>query len=348
MMAITYQLDIASSAVSANISDAVVDIGTHSLASDVNTAIFAEDSGSGADVWFSSDSGGTVPIAADLYYWSDGDSEFAAKVAAGSLSASTGGTIYLHVGGKPGGYDTDPYLAASLGRLPLASDFNDRTTNNLDGTGNGGIVAGSASTGPSGTIPATNFNHLDSEYISFGSNPLNAVSAYTVRGWFKLTSDTGGTLVIIGARDSSTDGVSIQLGANLIKGRHNSADADGTTTTNIALGWAHFAFTWDGSTTRIYVNGSEEDTAAVSTALSMTTNLAIGRAAYVASAYFRGDMANIGIDSSAASAAEINLDYLLEGSTASSYVTATEVTGNYTITGGILGGIIGRPLRGRM
>ena len=149
------QLDLSAAAFDAGAVGAAITISTVSVGAAANSAIMSTDSGSGADVWFSSDAAGTLPLAAKLVHWSDGDSEFKFKVYFGSVSAVSGATVYLHVGSKPGAISTDPFDANTITSQSGHADFDDLTSNGNDGTP-ANVTYGS--TGPDGVLPTAIFN----------------------------------------------------------------------------------------------------------------------------------------------------------------------------------------------
>jgi hypothetical protein len=72
--------------------------------------------------------------------------------------------------------------------------------------------------------------------------------------------------------------------------------------------WSHLAMTWDGATVRLYVNGSQVSTAAVTgTAFASTGPLRIG-GNNVWSEWFEGVIDDVRVYSRALSAAEIVAD----------------------------------------
>ena len=339
---LSHQCDLSASAVSALISDGVVDFGTHSISSALNSAIFSTDTGSGADVWFSSDEAGAYPIAADIYHWDDGGSIFKAKVAAGALSAVSGGTIYLHVGSKPTGYDTDPYASTALAFIAMTDDFQDDTTN-----GNnypnviGGVTAGTV-TGPDGSAPATDFDGTD-DYV-FASQFVGGSTDLWVGLWF-LDDATTASKELLWETGGSVNGACIGLENGVVYGvQATSSTAYAVSSSYTAGQWNRVDFVVDAGTpeVRLYLNGVLVDTEACVAPSYGAGTAAIG-AVYGSStdgvfywdstasssageSPFDGRIALNYVDAVEPSAAEINLDYLLEGPTASAYWTVTDIT----------------------
>ena len=110
-------------------------IGTHSLSAANNAAVISSaTASSGSQIWFSTDQAGSSPIESDLLQFSSGSSVFLCNALIPAISSLSGATIYLHVGDKPGSITGNPYPADFTAVYPLISDFDDATTNNLDGT----------------------------------------------------------------------------------------------------------------------------------------------------------------------------------------------------------------------
>jgi len=64
--------------------------------------------------------------------------------------------------------------------------------------------------------------------------------------------------------------------------------------------------TYDGTTQKLYINGSLDSSQAVSISLSIGTNSTIGKASYTNSNYQNGNLANVAIWNRALSSDEIN------------------------------------------
>jgi len=319
----TYQLDLSASAVDALISNSVVRVSSTSLPTADNDSLFSSDTGSGANVWFSSDADGSLPIAAKLLHWDDSGEVFAFDVAAGTLSAVTGGTIYMHVGSKPSGYDTDPYPASTLAVTPLIDDANDDSSNGNNATATGSPTFG-GSTGPDGSLPATDLDG-STQYFAYGSNLLNGASEYTIQAHIR-SSTTGGTARIVDERDAAGDGVVMNYhGNDTFRAIHNNKTAEaspGVTSDQ----WYHVASRWNGTSVQAMLDGVQAGSGTDSTAIATTTVMHIGRSSFAALQYFDGEITNVSVHNVYRSDAEINLDYLLQGPNAATYWTVTDLT----------------------
>ncbi|NBQ50589.1 MAG: hypothetical protein EBY40_07670, partial [Marivivens sp.] len=202
MPQLTYKLELSASAIDSALTDYAAEVGTAALSAAQNTAVFAADTGSGADVWFSSDQAGTLPINAKLKHWSDANSTFAFDVKIASISAVSGAAIYLHVGSKPGGYGTDAY-DADTALVMSDDDFTDLTTNGNDGTGAGGITPGGV-TGPSGFGPATELDGVD-DHINFGDVLDTGTGDFSIECWVYHDNDEdSGNAIIVSKRATSS------------------------------------------------------------------------------------------------------------------------------------------------
>ena len=316
-----YKLELSASAADSALTDYATRVGTASITTAQNTAIMSTDTGNGADVWFSSDEAGTLPIDAKLVYWDDATSKFAFDVEITSVSAVSGATIYLQVGSKPGGYGTDPYKATVDAVAPLASDFDDLTSNGNDGSGFGGITAGGV-TGPDGHTPATDFDGAG-DYLAFASlAPTYDTSTWSMSLWVDPDAyNTAYALRIVGDNSKSIRPNHTTGGVFFSDGKHGVSINDGGGDRS-GDGWYHVAVTYDGPDFKLYVNGAEEESDSAAHIATTYSNLTLSNV----SDDFDGGMAGFRADSEARTAAEINADYLLQGSTASSYWTVTDVT----------------------
>jgi hypothetical protein len=81
---------------------------------------------------------------------------------------------------------------------------------------------------------------------------------------------------------------------------------DLTTTDTFASEWIFVTATYDGTTQKLYINGSQDQSAAVTKTVSTTTNARIGSRAYSLADYFDGNLANVAIWNRALSSDEIN------------------------------------------
>jgi len=158
------------------------------------------------------------------------------------------------------------------------------------------------------------------QYLSNDSSPLgNRPAAYTMACWVNGAAQTAKLLFCLGS--SSTNNPVICIGSGGVDGTTNGAQArfiarsnntSGTGEINLGGGtafdstWHHIAITWDDSTGRLYVDGTE-----VSNGGSMGTPQDLNRIAIGAIlrasplGYFNGSMAECGIWNATATDDEI-------------------------------------------
>lgn len=326
MPTLTKKIDIAASAFDAGLSNYPARISTQSVGSTVNAAIFTADSGSGADVWFSSDAAGSTAIDARLIYWSDGDSEFAFDVEVALASASTGATFYLQVGDKPGGYGTNAYDSDFLGLWPLMSDFDDYTTNGEDGTGQGGISAGGG-TGPDGVLPATVFDGANDRIDNMS---VTSLGDFSVESWV-LTTTVGDNFdrIVDAAFDTGfwlgVDSDGGDIGGGIREGSSPFGHFD--TASNST--WYHLAMTRSGTTKTVYINGSDITSGGVTVSDTAITNaMAFGARFNLGTAdNWQGRLSDIALSGTARSNAWLKANYLLQGASPETYVTVSDAVG---------------------
>lgn len=334
----TFKIDIAASAVDAGLTDEVVRVSTLSVGSTINSAIFAADSGSGADVWASSDEAGTSQIGLKLVYWDDTASEFAVDIAAASLSSVTGGTVYLQVGSNPG--SSDPYPSTISIVAPVAGDFDDKSSNAYTPTANGGVTAG-GTTGPDTVLPATDFDGTD-DFVSWNGpqNDVGGLSESSLMGWvYKAAS---GDRCGFGFNRAGNDRYEILWDTNEIiyfevAGPFPSVLLAGS-------GWHHVCLRYDGTEAvadriQAVIDGVDTSLSQAGTPETTVRSAAslgdfnVGRAS--SSRFTDGRHANVTLYTERISVASAKLNYLLTGPDAATYITATEIatadTFNYNL-----------------
>ena len=342
------QHDLSAAAFDQGAVGAAITISTVSVGAAANSAIMSTDSNAGADVWFSSDAAGTLPLAAKLVYWSDGDSEFKFKVYFGSVSAVSGATVYLHVGSKPVGISTDPFDANTIGRWEQSTNFEDSTSNGNDGTPVGSPSAGGV-TGPDGVLPATDFNG-SSQYINIGDiTDTDGATSLTIEGWFNFDIALPINSSLVRKWAAGQQAFALDSGSaddkelRLLIGDNSDILNVKTTDDVLSTGsWQHLAAVWSGGTSvAIYVDGAAVSTTTDNSAaiaalpnVSEPLSLMARNNAGVPDSFVDGKSAGISISTDARTASEINTDYLLDGPNAATYWTVTDVTPS---TSGTLG-----------
>ena len=147
---------------------------------------------------------------------------------------------------------------------------------------------------------ATSFDGSD-DYINTGTAFSN--TNHTISAWVNASA-TGG--VVFDNRDANDDGIRFLYDSNLTY-QLNSSDI---TVSNPSLNtWHHIACTYDGTTQKLYLNGSLVASASTSQTVSVSQNLVFGKQSYSDVAYFNGSLANVGIWNRALSLSEIESIY---------------------------------------
>ena len=134
------------------------------------------------------------------------------------------------------------------------------------------------------------------------------------------TTDLTATQYIVGNSDSSNKGTSIfivsgalvfQMGDNSNDSYFNSRVSSLSTYVN-ADEWFHVAASWDGTDSKIYINGIERNSWTPSqpyTIAGWSSNFIIGRRADAASSFFEGKLSNIAFWNSGLTAPQITTIY---------------------------------------
>ena len=159
----------------------------------------------------------------------------------------------------------------------------------------------------------------DSLRLSFpseGSGEFNGTSDYvqlptpfshtnhTIAAWVYISDQTD-TRLIFDNRDADDDGLRFLLTANenFFYSVNASDLVDNTQPTDE---WIYFVGTYDGTTQKLYKNGSLLTTATTSQTISNTTNARIAAQSYSLTNYFDGNLANVAIWNRALTSDEIN------------------------------------------
>ena len=166
------------------------------------------------------------------------------------------------------------------------------------------VMANRFLTPPKLTFPvdaSAEFNG-SSDYIQL-SDPFSHTN-HTIAGWV-YANDTGAQKFIFDNRDADNDGIRLTSPSNeTILYSVNAADV--SSSTSYANEWVYAVGTYDGTTQRLYVNGSLVSSQATSQTINTTIDSKIGRVSYVSSEHFNGNLANVAIWNRALSSDEIN------------------------------------------
>jgi hypothetical protein len=199
--------------------------------------------------------------------------------------------------------------------LVAAYNFNEgsgSTVNDASGKGNTGTVSGTTWSASGKYGGALSFNGTSSWVTVNDSPSLDLTNGVTLEAWVKLATVSGWQAVVI--KETASD-LSYALYANtdqsLPAGTLNAGGTDlnlygGTKLT--ANTWTHLATTYDGANVRLYVNGIEVRSQAITGSMPVTTNpLRIGGDA-VWGEYLNGVIDEVRVYNRALSAAEIQTD----------------------------------------
>ena len=141
-----------------------------------------------------------------------------------------------------------------------------------------------------------------SDYIQL-NDPFSYTN-HTIAAWVYISDQTD-TRLIFDNRDADDDGLRFLLTANE-NFFYSVNTSDLTDNSQPTDEWIYFVGTYDGTTQKLYKNGSLLTTATTSQTISTTTDATIGRTSYTNASYFKGNLANVAIWNRALSSDEIN------------------------------------------
>ncbi len=138
-------------------------------------------------------------------------------------------------------------------------------------TANGGATYTTGEVGQAFTLNGT------TAYVSAPDNATLHRTAFTIEGWFNLNGGTGvRTIVSKTAGTSFSDSFAVYIAANGAiaagYGDTTSIDAFSTSTFPTTNAWHHFAYTYDGTTQQLYLDGASAGSAAATTAIAYDTH----------------------------------------------------------------------------
>jgi concanavalin A-like lectin/glucanase superfamily protein len=155
------------------------------------------------------------------------------------------------------------------------STANDASSNSFNGTYTGGTTQGAA--GPLTGSTATSFDGQTGNVYS--QNPVNNPETFSVEGWFKTTTNTGGKLIGFGNSQTGMSSnydrqIYMMNDGQLVFGIYNSATETIETPNAYDDGqWHYVVATYDinnSGTMTLYVDGQQIGTTTTSTAQSYT------------------------------------------------------------------------------
>ena len=157
------------------------------------------------------------------------------------------------------------------------------------------------------THPAQGSAEFDgsSDYIQLDT-PFSYTN-HTIAAWVYAGATPSNSMVIFDQRDGAGDGITLSFSSsNSIKVDLNAVNYSSGAKT--LKEWYFVSATYDGTTGKIYVDGSLDVSQATSQTISTTTDAVIGKKSYSGSSYtnFNGNLANVAIWNRALSSDEIN------------------------------------------
>ncbi len=202
----------------------------------------------------------------------------------------------------------------SANGLVLAFGFNENsgtTLNDASGLLNNGTATNTTwTTGKFGS--ALSFNGTSSWVTVNNAAALNLTNRMTLEAWVYPTTTSGWRTVIM--RDPSANyyldsSNGSYTGSGPSAGVNNGTNQDVYGSSGLPLNtWSHLAATWDGTTLRVYVNGAQVASKAISQAIVASTSpLRIGGNATWGE-FFAGKIDEVRVYNRALSQSEIQLD----------------------------------------
>ena len=165
------------------------------------------------------------------------------------------------------------------------------------------VMANRFLTPPSLSHPAQGSAEFDgaSDYIQLDT-PFSYTN-HTIAAWVYAEDDSA-TDSIFDARDGNDDGFRLVQLNGLVYYNMNTGDLTASVSEN---NWYFVVGTYDGTTQKLYVDGSLISSQAISTTISTTTGARIGARSHTSPAsYWDGNLANVAIWNRALSSDEIN------------------------------------------
>src|SRR5690349_17118115 len=208
-----------------------------------------------------------------------------------------------------------PAVAGADASLVAAYAFDEATgtvATDASGYGNNGTISGATRVAGGKLGGALSFNGVNARVDIPDSNSLDLASGMTLEAWVNPATLAGKWRTVLIKEQPAALAYALYAGEdNARPSAHafTSSEFDTRGTSSLPLNaWSHLAATYDGSTLRLYVNGTQVSSRAVSGAMvSSSGALRIGGNA-VWGEYFQGLIDEVRVYSRALSAAEIQSD----------------------------------------
>ena len=140
-----------------------------------------------------------------------------------------------------------------------------------------------------------------SDYIDTNAQLIQ--NTHSVSAWVYFEGTSNGQVVC--SRDAGQDGLYLLMTASQYP-YYRVNNSTITTSTAYSDEWVHLGATYDGTTQKLYINGSQVGNATTSQTISVGNNTTIGKSSFADSEYFDGNLANVAIWNRALSSDEIN------------------------------------------
>jgi hypothetical protein len=177
-----------------------------------------------------------------------------------------------------------------------------------------GLFSGGSAIIKSGLVMFNKFTTAGLSFPVQGSAGFNGTSDYidtdnpfshtnhTIAAWVYNTDDTNPN-ILFDARDDNDDGYRVMPYNGLFYYSVNTSDL---TFTNVKDQWVYVVGTYDGSTMKLYKDGSVTGSLSTSQTINTTTNARISKVSYTDLYSFNGNLANVAIWNRALTSDEIN------------------------------------------
>lgn len=180
-----------------------------------------------------------------------------------------------------------------------------------------GLFKGGSAIAKAGLVMFNKFTTAGLSFPTQGSAEFDGSSDYiqldtpfsytnhTIAAWVYVNA-TSGHKSIFETRDANNDGIFLySTSAEVIQYELNGSDV--VTSSSYNDEWIYVTATYDGTTQRLYIDGSQAASATTSQTVSVTTNAVIGARPFSTKAnFFDGNLANVAIWNRALSSDEIN------------------------------------------
>ena len=166
------------------------------------------------------------------------------------------------------------------------------------------VMANRFLTPPKLTFPVEGSAEFDgaSDYIQL--NDAFSYTNHTIAAWVYIDETPASTEIFFDNRDANDDGIIFLI--NTTENIRYSVNTTDLSTDTLPINeWVYVVGTYDGTTAKIYLDGSLNDSTAISTTIDVATNLVIGAETDFTN-NFNGNLANVAIWNRALSSDEIN------------------------------------------